>query len=205
MHARGRSVQRTAGMFLLSGNKKGVRTMKMIVKGRHMDITPAIRSYAEEKIGRVAKILDHMIMSAEVELQVEKNPSIQNGHVAEVTVYTKGHVIRAREASSDMYAAIDLVSEKLERQVRKFKTKIVDRHTKVAPMAEVTAAIEETEREPEIVKTKIVEVKPMSAEEAILQLELLGHDFFVFASAETEAINVLYRRTDGDYGLIEPR
>ncbi len=180
--------------------------MKMIVKGRHMEITPAIREYAEEKIGRTAKILDHMIMSAEVELQVEKNPSIQNGHVAEVTVYTKGHVIRAREASSDMYAAIDLVSEKLERQVRKYKTKIIDRHTKAAPIAEITAALsEESEREPEIVKTKVLEVKPMSAEEAILQLELLGHDFFVFSSAETEEINVLYRRTDGDYGLIEPR
>lgn len=180
--------------------------MKMIVKGRHMDITPAIRDYSEEKIGRIAKILDHMIMSAEVELQVEKNPSIPNAHVAEVTVYTKGHVIRAREAASDMYAAIDLVSEKLERQVRKFKTKIVDRHTKVAPMAEVTAAIgEEPEREAEIVKTKVVEVKPMSADEAILQMELLGHDFFVFSSAETEQINVLYRRTDGDYGLLEPR
>ncbi|MDO9557584.1 MAG: ribosome-associated translation inhibitor RaiA [Coriobacteriia bacterium] len=181
--------------------------MKMIVKGRHMDITPAIRDYAEEKIGRVAKILDHMIMSAEVELQVEKNPSIQNGHVAEVTVYTKGHVIRAREAALDMYAAIDLVSEKLERQLRKFKTKIVDRHTKVTPIAEATAVSEEAEgeHEPEIVKTKIVEVKPMSADEAILQLELLGHDFFVFSSAETEEINVLYRRTDGDYGLIEPR
>lgn len=181
--------------------------MKMIVKGRHMDVTPAIRSYAEEKVGKIAKILDHMIMSAEVELQVEKNPSIQNGHVAEVTVYTKGHVIRAREAAADMYAAIDLVSEKLERQVRKFKTKIVDRHTKGTPVAEITAAIDdvEAERQPEIVKTKVLEVKPMSSDEAILQMELLGHDFFVFSSAETEEINVLYRRTDGDYGLIEPR
>lgn len=181
--------------------------MKMIVKGRHMDVTPAIRDYAEEKIGRTAKILDHMIMSAEVELQVEKNRSIQNGHVAEVTVYTKGHVIRAREAASDMYAAIDLVSEKLERQVRKFKTKIVDRHTKVTPIAEIAAALGEAggEREPAIVKTKVVAVKPMSPDEAILQMELLGHDFFVFSSAETEEVNVLYRRTDGDYGLIEPR
>jgi len=180
--------------------------MKMIVKGRHMEITPAIRDYAEDKIGRIAKILDHMIMSAEVELQVEKNPSNPKAHVAEVTVYTKGPVIRAREAAPDMYAAIDLVSEKLERQVRKFKTKIVDRHTKVTPVGEVAASFgEEPEREPEIVKTKTVEVKPMSPDEAILQLELLGHDFFVFSSAETDQINVLYRRTDGDYGLIEPR
>lgn len=177
--------------------------MKMIIKGRHMEVTPAIREYAEEKIGRIAKVLDSMLMSAEVELFTEKNPSIENGQVAEVTVYTKGHVIRAKEAATDMYAAIDLVSEKLESQVRKFKTKIVDKRRTAAPLPPV-----ELEAEPEapaIVKTKILEVKPMSPEEAILQLELLGHDFFVFSSAETEEISVLYRRNDGDYGLIEPR
>lgn len=177
--------------------------MKMIIKGRHMEVTPAIRAYAEEKIGRIAKILDSMIMSAEVELFTEKNPSIENGQVAEVTVYTKGHVIRAKEASSDMYAAIDLVSDKLERQVRKFKTKVFDRHKAAGVMPPVE--VPPLEVEPGIVKKKALELKPMSAEEAILQLELLGHDFFVFSSAETEEINVLYRRNDGDYGLIEPR
>lgn len=178
--------------------------MKMIVKGRHMDITPAIHDYAEEKISRVAKVLDHQIMSAEVELQTEKNPSVKNGHVAEVTMYTKGPVIRAREQASDMYAAIDLVSEKLERQLRKYKTKIEDRRTRgVLPPA--VPAGEASEKERTIVKTKVIHVKPMTADEAILQLELLGHDFLVFSSAETEEVNVLYRRTDGDYGLIEPR
>ncbi len=177
--------------------------MKMIIKGRHMEVTPAIRAYAEEKIGRTAKILDSMIMSAEVELFTEKNPSIENGQVAEVTVYTKGHVIRAKEAASDMYAAIDLVSEKLERQVRKFKTKIVDRRR--TPVVMPPVATLPAEIEPAIVKRKVVEVKPMSQDEAILQLELLGHDFFVFSSAESEEISVLYRRNDGDYGLIEPR
>ncbi|TDB38801.1 MAG: ribosome-associated translation inhibitor RaiA [Actinobacteria bacterium] len=177
--------------------------MKMIIKGRHMEVTPAIRSYAEEKIGRIAKILNSMILSTEVELFAEKNPSIENGQVAEVTVYTKGHVIRAKEAASDMYAAIDLVSDKLERQVKKFKTKIVDKHR--APVVMPPVAEPAAEAEPAIVKTKVVEVKPMSQEEAILQLELLGHDFFVFSSAETEEISVLYRRNDGDYGLIEPR
>jgi len=101
--------------------------MEMIVKGRHMDVTPAIREYAEQKIGRVAKILDSMLMSAEVELYTERNRSIEKCQVAEVTIYTKGPVIRAKEASSDLYAAIDLVSEKLERQVRKYKTKVMDR------------------------------------------------------------------------------
>jgi putative sigma-54 modulation protein len=175
--------------------------MQMIVKGRRMDVTPAIREYAEEKIGRVIKILESQVMSAEVELYTERNRSIEKGQVAEVTVHTKGHVIRAKEAASDLFAAIDLVSEKLESQVRKFKTKTVDRHTKGAPVHVVTPMPEENE-EPVIVKTKTLATKPMSTEEAILQMELLGHDFFVFRSEDTEGTNVLYRRNDGDYGLI---
>jgi putative sigma-54 modulation protein len=107
-----------------------------------------------------------------------------------------------------MYAAIDLVSEKLETQFRKYKGKIQDRHS--GKMAQPPAAPLEIPLEPEveeraIVKTKLLELKPMTDEEAILQMELLGHDFFVFTSAETETINVLYRRRDGDYGLIAPR
>ena len=176
--------------------------MQMIVKGRRMDVTPAIRSYAEEKVGRVAKILDSWLMSAEVELYTERNRSIEKGQVAEVTIYTKGPTIRAKEAASDMYAAIDLVSEKLERQVRKYKTKIVDRHTKGVPVAVVTAPEPAEEGEPTVVKTKSLASKPMSTDEAILQMELLGHDFFVFRDEDTEGTNVLYRRNDGDYGLI---
>jgi putative sigma-54 modulation protein len=181
--------------------------MNIIIKGRHMSVTEPIHTYAEEKIGRVAKILDHEAMNADVELYVEKNPSIENNQVAEVTVWTKGPVIRAKEAATDMYAAIDLVSEKLEQQFRKFKGKLKDRHSPKAaiPPVPITDIMEFEEPEPSIVKIKVLEVKPMSAEEAILQLELLGHDFFVFRSAETEEVSVLYRRHDGDYGLIEPR
>jgi putative sigma-54 modulation protein len=175
--------------------------MQLIVKGRRMDVTPATREYAEEKVSRVTKILENMITSAEIELYTERNRAIEKGQVAEVTVYTKGHVIRAKEAASDMFAAIDLVSEKLESQVRKFKTKIVDRHTKGTPVYAITAPPEESE-EPTVVKTKTLTSKPMSTEEAILQMELLGHDFFVFRSEDAEDMNVLYRRNDGDYGLI---
>lgn len=175
--------------------------MQLIVKGRHMDVAPALRSYAEEKIGRVAKILNHMLMSGEVELYTEHNRSIDKREVAEVTMFTKGHVIRAKEAATDLYAAIDLVSEKLENQVRRYKTKIVDRHTKVAPM-NVVAASPQEEPERAIVKTKRLNSKPMSADEAILQMELLGHDFFVFHDEDTEGTSVLYRRNDGNYGLI---
>jgi putative sigma-54 modulation protein len=175
--------------------------MQMIVKGRRMEVTPAIRDYAEEKVGRIAKILDHMLMSAEVELYTERNRSIEKGQVAEVTIYTKGPVIRAKEAASDMYAAIDLVSEKLESQVRKYKTKLIDRHKAASAPVAAPPVVEES-TEPTIVKTKALEFKPMSTDEAILQMELLGHDFFVYRSEDTEGTNVLYRRHDGDYGLI---
>lgn len=184
--------------------------MNMSVRGRHMDVTPKIRDYAEEKIGRVGKILNHGLMDIEIELWTEKNPSIAANQVAEVTLFTKGPVIRAREAAGDMFAAIDMVSDKLERQVSRYKDRLVDRHTKRASVGEVpvmptTLPGEAEEPEPGVVKTKRVHLKPMTMDEAILQLELLGHDFFVFTSAEDDEVAVLYRRKDGDYGLIEPR
>lgn len=177
--------------------------MQITVKGRHMDVKPEVRDYAIEKIGRVARILDTMFMSGEVELYTERNRSVEKAQVAEVTVYTKGHVIRARETAHDWYAAIDLVSEKFESQVRKFKSKLVDRHTKAAPMS-AAARVPDLpgDAEPALVKSKRLNSKPMSTDEAILQMELLGHDFFVFRSEDTEGTNVLYRRNDGDYGLI---
>ena len=175
--------------------------MQMIVKGRRMEVTPAIRDYAEEKIGRVAKILDSMLMSAEVELYTERNRSIEKGQVAEAPFKPTRPVIRPTAAARSLSAPIDLVSEKLERQVRKYKTKIVDRH-KSGPAPVAAPPLVEEAHEPSIVKTKQVESKPMSTDEAILQMELLGHDFFVFRSEDTEGTNVLYRRHDGDYGLI---
>ena len=183
--------------------------MDVTVRGRHMDVRSDIKSYAEEKVGKVAKILNGMVMSIEIELYHERNRSIDKRQIAEVTLYTKGHVIRAREGSPDMKAAIDLVAEKLESQARKYKSKVMDRRAgKLAPPpVPIAPGLEETEEEPDhtVVKTKLVDLKPMSEEEAILRLELLGHDFFVFASAETEEMSVLYRRRDGDYGLIQPK
>lgn len=178
--------------------------MQLTVKGRHMDVPPAVRDYAEEKVGRVAKILNSMLMSGEVELYTEGNRSVEKAQVAEVTMYTKGHVIRARESAHDLFAAIDLASDKLESQVRRFKDKMVDRHTAGQPSMAAAAEIPDQPNEPEpaIVKTKRLSSKPMSTDEAILQMELLGHDFFVFRSTDTEDTSVLYRRKDGDYGLI---
>jgi putative sigma-54 modulation protein len=182
--------------------------LNMVVKGRRMDVRPDIRDYAEEKVGKVARILNGLAMSVEIELYHERNRSIGDHQVAEVTVYTKGHILRARESASDMKAAIDKVAGKLERQARKFKEKVVDRHIgKMAPAtsAAVPPEVEPAEPERLVVKKKRVDLKPMSEEEAILQLELLGHDFFLFASDETGATNVLYRRRDGDYGMIQTR
>lgn len=182
--------------------------MQLKVTGRHMDVSPAIREYATEKISRIAKIHDRDEMTVEVVLHVEKNPSNKNRDVAEVTARMKGMVVRAEEAAPDMYAAIDLVSEKLENQMRRYKDRLVGRRNGTKPVvktADDTELSTEIDSAGSVVRTKMVDAKPMSEEEAILQLELLGHDFFVFRHAATSTVNVLYRRNDGDYGLIQPQ
>ena len=183
--------------------------MEVTVKGRHMVITDSLRAYAEEKFGRASKVFEADPSVAEVVLHVEKNRSIAARHVAEVTLRLKGHVVRAEEASDDMHAAIDLAADKVERQIRKYKTKVIDKRNHGGTVAVKTAAgdaelIDPAIPEPEIVKLKTIDTKLMSEEEAILQLELLGHDFFVFKHADSGLVNVLYRRNDGDYGMIQP-
>jgi len=141
----------------------------------------------------------------ELELAAERNPSIGASQIAEGTIWTKGPVIRAKERSHDMKASIDLLVDKLERQAQRLHDKRRKNHGRNHhPLAGVPAAPADEEASP-IVKTKQFEVKPMGAEEAVLQLELIGHDFFMFVNAETDAVNVVYRRRDGGYGLIEPQ
>jgi putative sigma-54 modulation protein len=184
--------------------------MNITVKGRNHDVPTDVREYAEGKIGKVGKILNAFAKDAEVELFTERNPAIENGKVAEVTLRTRGPVIRARESAKTYLAAIDLASAKVESQARKVHGKFVGRHKSAPPMdqlAVVPPLPGELEESPDevpgaVVKTKVIEVKPMTRDEAILQLELLNHDFFVFQSAETDEVNVLYRRKDGDYGVI---
>jgi putative sigma-54 modulation protein len=188
--------------------------VKLIVKGRNVDLTDTLTSYAEEKIGRISKYLSDGA-TCDVELWSEKNPSISANQVCEVTVHTKGPVIRAREASPDMYASIDLVAAKLERQVKKYRGRMHQRHALGHREAVINLGLrplEDTERHdddaepgPRIVKTKQFLVKPMTPEEAALQLELVGHDFFVFTNSESQETAVVYKRRDGDYGLIEPQ
>ncbi|MDY6794642.1 MAG: ribosome-associated translation inhibitor RaiA [Actinomycetota bacterium] len=182
--------------------------MQIIVKGKHLEMTDALRSYAEEKVGKVEKYFDR-ILKTEIEMSVERNPKISDNQVVEVTIFTSGPVIRAKESASDMYQAIDLVTSKLERQARKAKKKMIDRsHHAKNPFKEPSSLhLEEEEEEEEealIVKTKSFPLKPMIPEEACLQMDLVGHDFFVFINADTEETNVVYRRKDGNYGLIEP-
>ncbi|HZQ65065.1 MAG TPA: ribosome-associated translation inhibitor RaiA [Gaiellaceae bacterium] len=179
--------------------------MRLQVKGKNVEVSEAIRSYAEEKLGRLERHLADPTR-VELELAVEKNPSIADNHVAEATVWTKGPVLRAKEASADMRASIDLLADKLERQVTRYRDKR-RRHSHrgdgAVPEPSVATAIDE-EHAPLIVKTKQFSVRPMTPEEAVVELELVGHDFFVFRNAETEQINVVYRRHDAGYGLIEP-
>lgn len=185
--------------------------MNLTVKGRNLVLTDAIGAYAEEKMGRLGKYLANG-SRCEVELWTEKNPSIADNQVVEATIFTKGPVIRAREASPDIYASIDLVFAKLERQVKKYRGKLVSRsqgtHKEVLvsegfKVLEETEALEEEAPAPRIVKTKQFMTKPMTPEEAALQLELVGHDFYVFTNSETNETAVVYRRRDGNYGLIE--
>jgi putative sigma-54 modulation protein len=180
--------------------------MQFQVKGRNLEVSDAIRSYAEAKLAKLERQLPDP--RVELELTVEKNPSIAQNHVAEATIWTNGPVLRAREASGDMRASIDQLVVKLERQVARYRTRRRDRRRRAArangPAPDTIPIMAEGE-EPQIVKTKQFALNPMSAEEAVSQLELVGHDFFVFRNVDSGAVNVVYRRRDGGYGLIEPQ
>lgn len=178
--------------------------MRLQVKGKNVEVSESIRSYAEQKLGKLERQLSNPTR-VELELAVERNPSISDNHVAEATVWTKGPVLRAREASGDMKASIDQLAEKLERQVRRYRQKRRRRDARSHGDGPEAMPVVPLEAEPLIVKTKQFPVKPMSPEEAVLQLELVGHDFFVFRSDDSGEVNVVYRRRDGNYGLIEPQ
>src|SRR5262245_15240539 len=154
--------------------------MRLQVKGKNVEVSEAIRTYAEEKLGRLERQLADQTQ-VELELAVERNPSIADNHVAEATVWTKGPVLRAKEASTDMRASIDLLTDKLERQVNRYREKRRVEPRRNGHAVEHHVPMPRTEEGgPVIVKTKQFTMHPMSAEEAVNQLELVGHDFFVF-------------------------
>jgi putative sigma-54 modulation protein len=179
--------------------------MRLQVKGKNVDVSDAIRAYAEEKLMKLDRQLTDP--RVELELAVERNPSIADNHVAEATVFTKGPVLRARESSADMKASIDQLVDKLERQVTRYREK---RQRGRGGRGRDNGGPESLPvipggDEPVIVKTKQFAVNPMTPEEAVLQLELVGHDFFVFRNDDSGEINVVYKRRDGNFGLIEPQ
>ncbi|MDU4959278.1 MAG: ribosome-associated translation inhibitor RaiA [Sporomusaceae bacterium] len=171
--------------------------MAITVRGKNIEITPALNDYVSKRIGKVTKYFD-VLGEITAVLTVEKGR-----HIVEVTVPVNGILLRGEESTTDMYTSIDLVIEKLERQIEKYRTRLSRRMREGSFRTELipTTAVEEEIR---VVKTKRFPVKPMDIEEAILQMNLINHDFYVFINAESEDVNVVYRRKDGHYGLIEP-
>lgn len=173
--------------------------MKFIITGKNIEVTTGLRSAVEEKIGKLDKYFNDEV-TANVTLSVEKERQ-----KIEVTIPIKGNIIRAEEVSNDMYVSIDLVEEIIERQMRKYKTKLVDAKQAVAEFSK-SYIEEDYDDEPDvkIVRTKKFGVKPMNPEEACVQMELLQHNFYVFLNSETDEVNVVYKRKNNTYGLIEP-
>lgn len=178
--------------------------MQITTTFRHLEPSDALKSYAEEKLERIKKYIDEP-MVAQVFMTVEKIR-----HCAEVTLNAKGITIKASEETNDMYAAIDAVVDKIERQLRRYKERIKDH--KPAPDSldrKIRKSIVEAEsieqrQTPVVIRTKTFSIKPMSVDEAVMQMDLLHKEFLIFTDATTDDINVIYRRKDGDYGLIEP-
>lgn len=175
--------------------------MKFNIRGSKVKITSAINDYIEAKIGKLDKYLENPDeITANVVVRVKGNDQ-----TVEVTIPMKKIILRAEDTHNDLYAAVDLVSDKLERQIRKNKTRIKKRVKDITDI-NVNFKVEKDEDEKgKIVKRKLIETKPMNEEEAILQMNLLGHDFFVFINDDTNQINILYRRKDSNYGIIETK
>ncbi len=191
------------------------------VQGKHMAVTDALRQHVEEKLSKLPRHFDQ-IQDAQVVLSVSRDRAVGRAQIAEVTVWCDGLVLRAEELSEDMYASIDRAVEKLDRQIRKYRARIIEKRRldisrerrrvqrsaeaalRAGPPPKAEPPAPEDATFPRVVRTKRFDLKPMTVAEAALQMELLGHSFFVFRNSATQDVGVLYRRRDGDYGLIEP-
>ena len=181
-------------------NRKGVGIMKITITGRNIELTPGIKDAVEERLGKLEKYFKPDT-DVHVTLGVEKDRQ-----KIEVTIPTKGHTIRAEEVSNDLYVSIDLVEETIEKQLLKYRNKLISKKLNAAAnfKAEYIEEAEDDDEEVKIVRTKRYDLKPMYPEDACVQMELLGHDFFVFVNAETDQVNVVYKRKANTYGIIEP-
>ncbi|MBF0912105.1 MAG: ribosome-associated translation inhibitor RaiA, partial [Atopobiaceae bacterium] len=184
------------------------------ISGRKVSISEALRTHVEQKIGDALKVFDITPMSCDVVLRVDRNPSNPDRKTAEVTVFVRNNVVRVTASSDDMYAAIDDAAEKVTRQLRKYKTKVVERrHRAKAEQASVLTQedlanlieVSGEEIEDSLVREKYIDIMPMTEEEALVQTDLLGHDFYVFVNSSTGLTNVIYHRKNGGYGIIKPK
>ena len=173
--------------------------MKYVIVGKNMTVTPALDQAIREKLGKLDRFFNPDT-EVHVTLNIEKNRQ-----KAEVTIPVKGTVIRSEQVSNDMYMSVDLAEEAIEHQLKKYKNRLIDKHQSSMSLRESFGDGESTEpEEVKIVRTKQFDMKPMYPEDACVQMELLGHDFYIFVNAETEQINVVYKRKGGTFGLIEP-
>lgn len=194
--------------------------MDVTVSGRKMPVSDSLRDYAEEKIACTVENMDVGAISCDIVLHREKNPSNPNPAICEVTVMIPGHVARAEESEQDMFAAIDVTAAKIARQLRKYKTRVnskrkkkteadiairdVDAKKKVDNDLDLDALMDELSKD-EIVRRKKVKYTPMTEDDALVQMDLLGHDFFIYTDRDTNDVHLLYRRSNGGYGVISPK
>jgi putative sigma-54 modulation protein len=188
--------------------------MKLVIHGKDIDITDAIHEYVHQKIEKAVSHFQNLTTEVDVHLSVARNPRITSKQTAEVTIYASGSVIRAEESSENLYASIDLVADKIARQLRKYKEKRQDRTHTVPKTGDIVEELPVEasligDRTPElpgtVVRTKYFAMTPMTVQEALEQLDLVGHDFYMFRNAETGEINVIYERNHGGYGVLQPR
>lgn len=174
--------------------------MKFIIIGKNLDVTPGLKEAVESKLGKLERYF-----TPDTEIHVTLSVQRERQKI-EVTIPVKGGIIRSEQQCSDMYVSIDLVEEVIERQLRKYKNKLVAKHQEGTNFTPSFYDAEDTadDSDIKIVRTKKFGIKPMYPEDACVQMELLGHDFFVFRNAETDEVNVVYKRKGNTYGIIEP-
>lgn len=189
--------------------------MKLLIQGNNIEVTESIHDYVEEKLEKAVKHFQNLATKIDVHLSVARNARISNKHKAEVTVYANGTIIRAQENSESLYASIDLVSDKISRQLRKYKERQLGKkthaHEKTAdlveemPVKESLIGDRQVELPNEVVRMKYFAMPSLTIDEALEQLQLVDHDFYMFRNKETNEINVIYIRNHGGFGVIQPR
>ncbi len=190
--------------------------MKLLIQGNNIAVTESIHDYVEQKLEKAVKHFQNITSKVDVHLSVARNSRIERKHKAEVTVFANGTVIRAQEGSDNLYASIDMVADKISRQLRKYKEKHLAKkaHAHIRQEEAIEDDVVETtelnsDRSPElpveVVRSKYFAMPPMTADEALQQLQLVDHDFYMFNNSDTGDINVIYSRNHGGYGLIQPR